>query len=100
VDENSIRQLKKFEGSYKYVSGPGGGIILSGYMLYLTQSNGGAGTYKENNDTVTFVRLFCTNPDLIGAETSWINESMAGDTLNWAVISETGEVISRGKSLY
>jgi hypothetical protein len=100
VVENTISQLKKFEGSYKYISNQGGGIILSGYMIYLTQSNGGAGTYEDKNDTVTFIRTFCTNPDLIGTETTWVNESIAGDTLNWAVINETGAVVSRGKSLY
>lgn len=100
VDENIVTQMKKFEGSYNYVSGYGGGIILSGYMVYITQSNGGAGTYEEINDTVTFKRLFSTDPELIGAETTWVNESRTGDTLNWAVVNKTGEVRSRGKSLY
>ena len=100
VDENIVRQLKKFEGSYKYVSHQGGGIILSGYLIALGQSDGAAGTYVDTNDTVTFKYLFSTNPDLIGTEFTWVNESMAGDTLNWALINETGEVVSRGKSLY
>lgn len=100
VDENTIRQLKKFEGSYDYVSQEGGGIILSGYMIYLTPSNGGAGPYKETNDTVTFNRLFCTNPDFIDTETTWVNLSKEGDTLNWAVINKTGEIRSKGQSLY
>lgn len=99
VDENMLSQLKKFEGSYKYVSGEGGGILLSGYGLYIT-SNGGAGTYTENNDTVTFKRLFSTEPNLIGTKITWVNESRTGDTLNWAVINNKGEAHSRGKSLY
>jgi len=99
VDENTTSQLKKFEGSYKYASGQGGGILLSGYGVYIT-SNGGAGTYTENNDTVTFTRSFSTDPDLIGGVTTWVNESRIGDTLNWAVINKTGEIVSRGQSLY
>lgn len=99
VDENSITQLKKFEGSYKYLSSQGKGILISGYGIYMT-SNGGAGTYTENNDTVTFKRLFSTEPDLIGTVTTWVNESRTGDTLNWAVINNNGEIRSRGKSLY
>ena len=100
VDENTVSQMKKFEGSYKYVSGYGGGIILSGYMVYITQSNGGAGTYIEKNDTVTFKRLFSADPELIGAETTWVNESRNGDTLNWATINDAGKVKSRGQSVY
>ncbi|WP_340114052.1 hypothetical protein [Maribellus mangrovi] len=99
LDDNTISQLKKFEGSYKYASGRGGGIILSGYGIYITQS-GGAGIYEEKNDTVIFKRLFSTDPELIGTELTWVNESRTGDTLNWAVINKTGEVVSTGQSLY
>ena len=105
VDEQTINQMKEWEGVYRYPAPANAmGIVFGGYILYGGQMGSGvsgtAAKYEQNNDTVKVKRLFTLDPSKKGTEFRWINESMNGDTLNWATINNAGEVLSRGKSVY
>ncbi|GEM_PF-706591 len=105
VDEQMLSQMKDWEGVYKYLLPRkamginfGGYIIAGGQMG--SEASGTAATYEHKNDTVTVKRLFALDPGKKGKGFRWVNESMSGDTLNWATINSSGEVMSRGQSVY
>lgn len=105
VDEQMLSQMKDWEGVYKYLlPRKAMGMNFGGYILYGGQIGSGvsgtAATYENNNDTITVKRLFALDPSKKGEGFRWINESMNGDTLNWATINNAGEILSRGQSVY
>jgi len=98
-------RMKEWEGVYTYTPPiKAMGINFGGYILYGGQTGSGvtgtAATYEYINDTVKVKRLFALDPAKKGTEFRWVNESMNGDTLNWATINDAGEVLSRGQSVY
>lgn len=105
VDEQAVSQMMEWEGVYTYTPPRKAmGIVFGGYILYGGQigsgASGTAATYEHKNDTVTVKRLYTLDPNKKGTGFRWINESINGDTLNWATINNADEIMSRGKSVY
>ncbi len=96
-------QMMDIEGFFQYLP-PNQGIStnLAGYYIFLFgQSNdtmiANAGTYKNQNDTITCQYLFSTDPQLVGGEFRWINPSTVGATFTYAVLDDMGEITATGQ---
>jgi hypothetical protein len=96
-----------FEGTFEYVPPLKGQSIISGgrfVFLYGPADGSGpmtgeAGTYRISGDTVTNTVAYSTDPEGMGRVYMWTPESTSGDTLAYVVMSQAGEVTSRGRSI-
>lgn len=97
--------MKDFEGFYQYFSPLHGlSVCLDGYYIFLFGESDStlsvnAGTYENYNDTILSKYLFSTDPQLVGGEFNWVNQSFVRDTLTYALLNEAKEISSIGQSV-
>lgn len=107
IDANvdNLNFTNSCDGVFQYLPPRQGlGIDFESFWVYLggksdTTMYAHAGTYIENNDTITNTILFAMNHRSVGNKFRWTFEPKHGDTLQWFTYDKSGEVASSGYSL-
>lgn len=97
---------KPFEGVFEYLPPQvGRGVNLNGRFVYLIGSADGtgpvwaqSGTYTASGDTITNTITAATDRATVGTGYRWTYVA-SGDTLEYRILNDAGQVTSRGRSL-